>query len=604
MSASTFNIEWIAQNATFNNNSPSGITGVMTRFDSTGSIFFSAYATGGNCGSNTIPGATFTIGKLDNNSSTLWVSTNAVALTLSPDNNGGVVVGGEYTSPPFPGETAVGATDVVLQKLNADGSVAWTSETTINGANNGIGTGSNALPVFQVAPNGTIYGAHVTNGTVPGGTFYGAADTDFNLVVWSLNSNGVKNWAYQVSSFVTPSSNITGGIILDNSNNFYVTGATNGIYFLQKFDSNGTSLWQNTSNINTGENYFYYGQIQPALDGLGNVYVAYYTLSNLPTTSNVGGLDVLVIQLTSNGTFQWGVQMATLNTVYQDSYPSIVGLPGGGVVVANKYVPVASETSLTRIDQYGNIVGTLNGPSFNSADCGVAVFYESRALDFYNSTIVLYQQLYNGTALPGATSISGANDIGFVKFLLGNVTGLPPFPPNIDIRPRSSNASITYYFGPSSIGSAPTSYRLVYDGPSATPSTLFMSAQWGYTQTGLTNGSYYSSFVTAINEYGESEPSYFRVVQPGPLPDPPVGPFTSSIVGTTATLTWEPPSAQIAPIGWYVITDELTKQRYNTLYTVSSITLSNLSTGYRNFAIQSVNAPGYSTKVFVPANIL
>jgi hypothetical protein len=608
MSTSTFSTLWTCQNYTFNNSSFSGGNGVMLDVDSAGDIYFAGwFENAGNIGSNSFPSTIYTLGKFDSNASTLWISTSALTTTglpggpplftiaSAPDNT--LVVGTEYFYVPFPGETAIGATDVVLQKLAPTGEVMWTSETTINGSNNGIGTGSNFNTVFKVGSDSNIYGAHATNGTILGGTYTGAVNTDFDVALWSLNSNGVKNWAYQLSTFIQPGSNMPTGMVLDNSNNIYLTGATNGIYFVSKYNSNGTQIWQNISSINTGENFFIYGQIQPAIDGLSNVYVTYYTSSNLPTTSNVGGIDVLVIQLNNNGVFQWGVQMPTLNTPSQDSFPSIVGLPGGGVIVANKYVPFNSLTSVTRINANGSIYATTTNSDFNSSDCAPAVFGESRALAYYDNSVILYQQLFNGTALPGKTSTSGSKDIGFVKLGLFETA---PLPPSIEIRPRCSNASITYYYTGNGTGAAPSSYRLVYNGPAPTASTI-TAPTWGYTATGLTDGAYYSSFVTAITPAGESQPSYFRTVQPNGFPDPPTNVRAAvNAPASSVRFDWNFPAApQTAKIGWYVVTDSNnTALRSNTTAQYSTINF-NIYPGYNHvYYLQSVNDPGYSVRAF------
>lgn len=605
MSVSTFSTLWTCQNYTFNNSTINGTDANMIAADSLHNVYFSGWVDNvGNFGSNTLNAASYVIGKLDSNTSTVWVSTSALTTTggymfsiaTTPVNE--LVIGAEYHNAPFPGETSVGNPDIVLQKLAPTGEVMWTSETTINGSNNGIGNGSNFYPVFKVGSDCNIYGAHATNGTIQGGTFNGASATDFDVVLWSLNSNGTKNWAYQLSTFIHPGSNMPAGMVLDNNNNIYLTGAMNGIYFVSKYDSNGTRQWQNSSNINTGEDYFFYGQIQPAIDGFSNVYVAYYTLSNLPTTSNVGGLDVLVIQLNNSGVFQWGVQMPTLNTPYQDSYPSIVGLPGGGVVVANKYVPGNQLTSVTRINANGTILGTSTSPDFNSADCFPAVFAEPRALVYYDNSVVLFQQLINGTALAGQSSTSGSKDIGFARlFLLEN----PPAPPYYEIRPRCSNASITYYFGPGTgAGGEASSFRLCFNGPAPQVSTI-LPPTWGYTATGLTNGAYYSSFVTAINSVGESEPVYFRVVQPNGFPDPPIN-TRAAVDASTSKIVfeWQPPIApQTAKIGWYVATDSNnTAIRSNTTAQYSTMKLNVAPGTNHTYYVQSVNDPGYSARAF------
>lgn len=605
-------VEWVRQKASFNNSSIGGVDGVVVRYDASGSIFFSAYAYTGNFGSNAAPSGSYYIGKLDSNGNTLWTvpSGGSFSLTstdypfIAPDNTGGVYTAFEYTNPPYPGQSAVGIKDIVVQHYSLNGALIWTSETTINGAPTMIGgTGSNIIPSITVGQDGNIYGTHITNGQIQGGIFTGDANTDFAIVLWSMDSNGNKNWAYQLSTFSVSGSNIVSGIVTDPQNNIYICGNkdTPNHVFVAKYDSSGTQIWQTTSsNINTGQS-FVFGQIASAIDGLSNIYIGFYTTSNVPTTSNVGNFDIVVSQLDNNGIFQWANQFPTMNTVNEDSYPSLVGLPLGGVVVANKYVynfPL-SKANMSYIDTTGNIIQTTFSSNFNSFNSFPVAYGQMNALSIHENSIVLLQQVNNGSALPGQTSISGNRDIGFVKFLFDGT----PDPPFFEIRPRCSNASITYYFRSDENGKTASSFRLVLNGPSPVVSTI-LPPTWGYTVTGLTDGAYYSSFVTGINEYGDGKPSYFRVVQPNGFPDPPINLSYSVFDTNNVFFEWQPPVApQTAKIGWYVITDSQTSTRYNTTADVSSITMYGLAAGTRDFYIQSVNDPGYSTKATITITI-
>lgn len=130
---------------------------------------------------------------------------------------------------------------------------------------------------------------------------------------------------------------------------------------------------------------------------------------------------------------------------------------------------------------------------------------------------------------------------------------------------------------------------------------------WGYTATGLTNGAYYSSFVTSITSNGESHPSYFRVVQPATFPAPPNN-QSVTLLSTSSQLVfnWNFPSApQTAKIGWYVVTDRNNlASRGNVTAAYSTLTMAVPPGKTYTHYIQSVNDPGYSAKAFVgPVNV-
>jgi hypothetical protein len=176
-----------------------------------------------------------------------------------------------------------------------------------------------------------------------------------------------------------------------------------------------------------------------------------------------------------------------------------------------------------------------------------------------------------------------------------------PNAPYIEVRPRCSNASVTYYYRGADTGGTASSFRLVLNGPGPYISTI-TGPTWGFNQTGLTNGAYYSSFVTASNSFGESAPSYFRTVQPNGVPDPPTSLISSISTSTSIiTLSWNAPISQTVPIGWYVVTNASNiNDRSNTTFFDRKINLSNLLPGNNQYYIQSVSDTGYSAKLYTP----
>ncbi len=174
-----------------------------------------------------------------------------------------------------------------------------------------------------------------------------------------------------------------------------------------------------------------------------------------------------------------------------------------------------------------------------------------------------------------------------------------PNPPNIYIRPFCSNATLTYYWDAPASGTAPTSYNLTVSGPGG--GTCNVLSPGYYTVSGLTNGSNYTSYITSSNTNGESTPVYYRNVQPGTITNPPITPSVSA-VGSTVTVSWEPPStAPVATIEWYIITDTRDSRRFNTEGFKSTITIANNALGTHYYTVQAVNDPGYSTRLSTSA---
>ena len=105
------------------------------------------------------------------------------------------------------------------------------------------------------------------------------------------------------------------GVSADGLGNIYITGFTEGDLgsakagrndaFLTKFDANGFLLW--TRQLGTYTEDYSCGV---SADGLGNVYIAGYTLGNLGG-ANAGGADPYVSKYNASGTLIWTKQIGT-----------------------------------------------------------------------------------------------------------------------------------------------------------------------------------------------------------------------------------------------------------------------------------------------------
>lgn len=200
-----------------------------------------------------------------------------------------------------------------------------------------------------------------------------------------------------------------------------------------------------------------------------------------------------------------------------------------------------------------------------------------------------------------------------VLYKMGNIPSQPPNLENGNIRPVASDETLEFYWGyplPINIGlpppvdsftistysifggAAPISYTL-------NPSTFYLKI------SSLMNHTQYAFLMTASNEYGISDPAYFRTVQPGLPPNPITNP-TVTVVSTSAVqVGWTAPipDVNIPSTGWFVVESVSSSSidpevRVNTYGFESTVVISSLNTASMySFNIYAVNDPGYSFAV-------
>jgi hypothetical protein len=196
---------------------------------------------------------------------------------------------------------------------------------------------------------------------------------------------------------------------------------------------------------------------------------------------------------------------------------------------------------------------------------------------------------------------------------MGNIPSQPPYLDNGNIRPDATDETLEFYWAyplPISIGlpppvdsfmistystfggAAPISYTL-------DPSTFYLKI------SSLTNNTQYAFLMTASNEYGISDPTYFRTVQPGLVPNPVTSTIATVISSSAVQIGWNGPTpdVNIPSTGWFVVQSVSSSPgdpeiRVSAYPTDSTAVISSLNTASMySFNVYAVNDPGYSFAV-------
>mgnify|MGYP001766051682 CR=1 FL=1 len=210
-----------------------------------------------------------------------------------------------------------------LAKWTADGVPVWSKQWGTNDQQDEANS-------VAVDGNGDVFVTGWTNGSLDDNTNAGVAD--IFLTKWS--SNGTKAWTEQ---WGTDGYDWGEGVVVDNMENIFVTGYTNGSLdgnnktggndlFLTKWKSSGTKAWTRQWGSSSPD----YGK-SVATDDEGNIFVTGYTEGSFEGNTIAGYHDPFLTKWNADGTKAWTKQWGSSNSDYGNS---VIVDNGGNIFVA------------------------------------------------------------------------------------------------------------------------------------------------------------------------------------------------------------------------------------------------------------------------------
>ncbi|MBU2646678.1 SBBP repeat-containing protein [bacterium] len=209
----------------------------------------------------------------------------------------------------------------LLAKYNSSGTEQWTAA--IGEFGGSVSDGRSTAYGIALDASGNIYTVGSTQyaDTFDGhNTFDGSTHTDKqDATLVKYNTSGTKQWSAVIGT--TGENDLAYAVDTDSNNNVYITGATSGnldgntnstpgyqAIFVSKFNSSGTKQWTKLTSGTSGQGT--YGGKGIVIDSSDNIYV---TSSARPSVSldgntNLGGSDIILIKYNTDGTKLWTKQ--------------------------------------------------------------------------------------------------------------------------------------------------------------------------------------------------------------------------------------------------------------------------------------------------------
>jgi len=244
------------------------------------------------------PNSSFKDIAIDNNSNIYGVGWSA-----NPTSLGGELYGQTYNG---------GDSDILVMKYNSSGTRQWTKLFGSNQADEGLSVATS---------NGYVYIAGYTRGTMVHAPSCSCGA--YNAIVIKLdNSSGTEIWKYQFQADLH-SSVFYNSIVTDNESNVYIAGEVGGgafsgnsssgqnDYFFAKLNSDGQLQFVKQFGTNLSERAY-----AIAKDNSNNFYITGTTQGSFSGFSNAGSDDIFLSKHYDNGTLQWTKQFGSNTADY------------------------------------------------------------------------------------------------------------------------------------------------------------------------------------------------------------------------------------------------------------------------------------------------
>ncbi len=314
---------WTKQIGTPKEEKANGIT-----IDSSNNIYISGYTKGKFDNDTYSSRPDIFLSKFNSGGTNQWIKSFGTPFDdfsngIAVDSSGNIYISG-YTKGDFDNDSITANPDIILLKYNPSGTKIWHKQigTSFDDRGNGI----------AIDTSNNIYITGYSKGDLDNNTNSGKSDA----FLMKFDSGGSKQWTKLIG---TSSDDIANDIIIDSSNNIYITGYSNGYFdnhtntgnsdiFISKYNSTGNKQWSKLfgSNLDDVGN-------ELALDSLSNIYITGFSRGNLDNKTNSGNSDIFISKYNSDGSNQktellgtssddkaYSVQLDSNNQIYITGY--------------------------------------------------------------------------------------------------------------------------------------------------------------------------------------------------------------------------------------------------------------------------------------------
>ncbi|MEO8209100.1 MAG: SBBP repeat-containing protein, partial [bacterium] len=300
---------------------------------------------------------------------------------IAVGGSGNIYVTGEYSTN--------GILDYLTIKYNPlTGDTLWTRKY------EGTGNSSDQGKVIALDANENVF--------VSGETFVGSYT---NIVTVKYNSSGVQQWA---KTYAGPGaySDYVKDIIIDNSGNIYITGASDysyfGKYLTMKYNQNGDVLWTNAYDFAVPDFEIGYAM---TLDNSGNVIVT--GSSGYENISDFG-----TIKYNSSGVVQWAKKFYGAQLVNDVANGVVTDKKGNVYVVGRIRTNLGDNINIIKYNSSGvekwvyNRGGTIAG--YDVYDEAKAITVDTSGNVYFTGTVFLNSS-YKQEIVTGKIDSNGNN---------------------------------------------------------------------------------------------------------------------------------------------------------------------------------------------------